>query len=152
MLNLMAAAALWVLAMPQSSIIMPEIVEGQMVLHPPPGLVAGKQLPQFLTSGDNDLIVVHQTKSGASPPDSVQVCIVNRSRSGGRKAFDNHRTGQPRYIADSGQTDCGNIHPTQQDFFFWKTDSDGGLKPVLKQKLNLAGYAGYSIRFEWLDD
>jgi len=150
MLNLLAAAAaMWTLAMPQ-------MVPPGMAGHPPPeralSPIAEKRLPQFLTSGDNDLIVIRLKKAGASRPDIVQVCLVNRSRSGARKALDNHRTKQPRYAADNNQTNCGNIHPTRHTLYFWKTKSGGRLKPVLKQKLDLSGYAGFSVRFEWLDD
>ncbi len=145
MTNLAVAALLWMLAVPQIAVM------------PDPGAVAGllpvarKQLPEFLKSGDNDLIVIHRTKGGAPRPDIVRICMTDRSGSGS-KAFDNHRTGHPRYLAVGNRTVCGNIYPTRQEFFFWKATASGKLKPVLKQKLNLTGYAGYLLRFEWISD
>ena len=143
------AAALWLQAMPH---IVAPLPTGPF---PPGGGVIKAEksyLPSFLTSGDNDVIVIHREQAGAPQPDIVQVCIVNRSRSGGRKAIDNHRTSRPRYVAGANQTDCGDVHPARQDFFFWKAEANGVLKPVLKRKLDLSGYAGYSIRLEWIDD
>lgn len=164
MINLLTAAALWMLAVPQ---VMPgpavesmqfETVAGSHPMAAPdrarPGLhlVSRKRLPAFLASGDNDLIVIHRKKGGAPRSNVVRVCLTNRSRSGGGKGFDNHRTGHPRYVAAAGQTICGDIHPTRQALFFWKATAGGLLKPVLKQKLNLTGYAGYLLGFEWVDD
>jgi len=149
-----AAAALWLLALPHAVAPPPAgpfLPDGD-VMKTEQIKTAQGHLPSFLASGDNDVIVIHRTKAGAPQPDIVRICIVNHSRSGGRKAFDNHRTKRPRYVVGGSQTDCGNIHPTQQDFFFWKAAPGGALKPVLKQKLNLSGYAGYLIRFEWIDD
>jgi hypothetical protein len=164
MINLLAAATLWMLAGPQG---MPgptvasmqfDTVAGSRPMaapdHARPGLhlVSRKQLPGFLASGDNDLIVIHRKKGGAPRSNVVRICLTNRSRSGGGKGFDNHRTGHPRYVAAAGQTICGDIHPTRQALFFWKATAGGPLKPVLKQKLNLTGYGGYSLGFEWVDD
>jgi hypothetical protein len=144
-----ATAALWLLALPDAVALLPT---GPFLPDERAMKTAQSYLPSFLASGDNDVIVIHQKKAGAPQPDIVRVCIVNHSRSGGQKAFDNNRTRQPRYVVGSGRTDCGDIHPTRQDFYFWKAAPGGPLKPVLKRKLNLSGYAGYLIRFEWIDD
>lgn len=118
----------------------------------PPLPIAAKRLPEFLTSGDNDLITIRQRRVGASRADLVSVCLVNNSRSGGRKAFDNHLTSNPRFTVDAGECRCADLHPTRHDLVFWKRGSDGALKPVLKQRFNLSGHAGRLVVFEWIDD
>lgn len=153
MMNLSVASLLWMLAVPQIAILPdPHALALPEQIHAWLHLVAQKRLPEILKSGDNDLILVRPTKGGAPRPEIVRICMTNRSIGGGPKAFDNHRAGRPRYMAANDHTVCGEIYPTRQDFYFWKTTAGGKLKPVLKQSLNLSDYAGYLLHFEWIND
>jgi hypothetical protein len=142
-----AFAAVWLLGFPAGhSPEMPgERMRGETT-------IAQGHLPSFLTSGDNDVIVVDRKGNARGTGYSVQVCLVNHSRSGTRKAFDIHRGARPRYAAAAGDTVCSPLQPTRHDFYFWKQKSGSGLRAVLKQKLDLTGLGGDTLVFEWRDD
>lgn len=116
-------------------------------------------LPTSLVSGDDDIVTLKRVTAGAKNPDLVQVCLTTRvlashaGQSGsGRKAFDNHKTGKPRFLARPRQPSCTHVQPTRHQFTFWKEAGNGALRPVLKQALDLSGMAGDLVRFEWRKD
>lgn len=128
-----------------------------------PGLVTiadtGLFLPTSIVSGDNDVVTLNRVAAGAKQPDLVQICLAIRiprssiRRAGtGRKAFDNHETRHPRFLARPTRPACTHVQPTRHRFTFWKEDLNGAMRPVLKQALDLSGMAGDLMRFEWRND
>lgn len=116
-------------------------------------------LPASLVSGDNDVVTLNRVTAGAKRPDLVQICLSTRipqpdarQAGSGRKAFDNHETRQPRFLARPGRPACTHVQPTRHRFIFWKEGGNGAMRPVLKQALDLSGMAGDLVRFEWRND
>ena len=121
---------------------------------PPAQQVAAPPSMNFTmkTNHRPDRIRVYSTVGGSQATGKVRVCLRNAA-SGRDKGLHFKRASGPKFVVKKrNQYSCGHYSPGRKTFYFWKNTVLGKMKLRATKKLDLSGYAGQQITFDWIQD
>ena len=99
-----------------------------------------------------DRIRVYSTVGGSQRKGKVRVCLRNSS-SGRNKGLHFKDARGPKYVVKKkNQSSCGHYSPGRKTFYLWKNRVVGGMKLRAVRNVDLTGFEGQLVTFDWVQD
>ena len=148
MKNLVFLAAIAVVAASVGACVPKNNGTGQVGAPPKPPSVNFS----MKTNDRGDLLRVYSTMGASQKPGKVRVCIRNSS-SGRNKGLHFKQAGAPKYVVKrKNGVSCGHYNPGRKTFYLWRNTPFGKWKLRAVRKLDLSGFAGQQVTFDWVRD
>lgn len=104
------------------------------------------------TNSRKDRIRVYSTVGGSQKKGKVRVCLRNGA-SGRDKGLHYKKASTPKYVVKKkNQSSCGHYSPGKKTFYLWRNTALGKMKLRATRRVDLTGYAGQLVTFDWVQD
>ncbi|MEM7317453.1 MAG: hypothetical protein AAF408_00375 [Pseudomonadota bacterium] len=104
------------------------------------------------TNSRSDRIRVYSTVGASQKKNRVRVCLRNSS-SGRNKGLHYKNAKKPKFVVKKkNQSSCAHYKPGKRTFYLWRNTPLGKMKLRATRNLDLTGYAGQQVTFDWVQD